>query len=113
MEMVGPADQTLPVEVQLVSGEYFPVLGVNAIAGRTLTVEDNKVQGAHPVAVISYSFWRNMLGGDTSIVGKSIKLKDQPFTIVGVTPAEFFGEAVGRAPDIWVPLMMQPQLNRG
>ena len=54
-----------------------------------------------------------MLGGDTSIVGKSIKLKDQPFTIVGVTPAEFFGEAVGRAPDIWVPLMMQPQLNRG
>jgi predicted permease len=113
LEMIGPADQTLPVEVQLVSGEYFPVLGVNAIAGRTLTVEDNKVQGAHPVAVISYSFWRNMLGGDTSIVGKGIKLKDQPFTIVGVTPAEFFGESVGRAPDIWVPLMMQPQLNRG
>lgn len=113
LEMTGPGDQTLPVEVQLVSGEYFPVLGVNAIAGRTLTVEDNKVQGAHPVAVISYSFWRNTLGGDTSIVGKGIKLKDQPFTIVGVTPAEFFGESVGRAPDIWVPLMMQPQLNRG
>ena len=105
--------QPLPVEVQLVSGEYFPVLGVNAITGRTLTVEDNKVPGAHPVAVINYAFWRNKLGGDASIVGKSIKLKDQPFTIVGVTPPDFFGESVGRAPDVWVPLMMQPQFDRG
>lgn len=115
MEMIGPAgnDQRVPVEVQLVSGEYFPVLGVNAITGRTLTTEDNKVPGAHPVAVISYAFWRNKLGGDGSIVGKGIKLKDQPFTIVGVTPPEFFGESVGRAPDIWVPLMMQPQFERG
>ena len=114
MEMVGPTSnsQPLPVEVQLVSGEYFPVLGVNAITGRTLTVEDNKVPGAHPVAVINYAFWRNRLGGDNSIVGKSITLKNQPFTIVGVTPPDFFGESVGRAPDIWVPLMMQPKFDR-
>ena len=115
MEMlVSAADvQPLPVEVQLVSGEYFSVLGVNAISGRTLTTEDNRVPGAHPVAVINYSFWQNKLGGVGSIVGKSIKLKDQPFTIVGVTPPDFFGESVGRAPDIWVPLMMQPQFDRG
>jgi macrolide transport system ATP-binding/permease protein len=115
MEMIGPAgnDQRVPVEVQLVSGEYFPVLGVNAITGRTLTTDDNKVPGGHPVAVISYAFWRNKLGGDGSIVGKGIKLKDQPFTIAGVTPPDFFGESVGRAPDIWVPLMMQPQFERG
>jgi predicted permease len=115
MEMIAPAAnaQPLPVEVQLVSGEYFPVLGVNAITGRTLTTEDNRVPGAHPVAVINYAFWRNKLGGDASIVGKGIKLKDQPFTIVGVTPPDFFGESVGRAPDIWVPLMMQPQFDRG
>jgi hypothetical protein len=115
LEMIGPAAnaQPLPVEVQLVSGEYFPVLGVNAIAGRTLTIEDNKVPGAHPVAVINYDFWQNKLGGDASIVGKGIKLSDQPFTIVGVTPPDFFGESVGRAPDIWVPLMMQPAFERG
>ena len=113
-EMIGPAAnaQPLPVEVQLVSGEYFPVLGVNAIAGRTLTIEDNQVPGAHPVAVVNYTFWRNKLGGDHSIVGKSITLKSQPFTIVGVTPPDFFGESVGRAPDIWVPLMMQPKFDR-
>jgi predicted permease len=115
MEFIGPAHdaQPVPVEVQLVSGEYFPVLGVNAITGRTITVEDNKVPGAHPVAVINYAFWRNKLGGDASIAGKGIKLKNQPFTIIGVTPPDFFGESVGRAPDIWVPLMMQPQLDRG
>jgi predicted permease len=115
MEMIGPAAnaEPLPVEVQLVSGEYFPVLGVNAITGRTLTTGDNKVPDAHPVAVVSYAFWRNKLEGDNSIVGKSIKLKDHPFTIVGVTPPDFFGESVGRAPDIWVPLMMQPQFDRG
>lgn len=114
LEMIGPANsQPIPVEVQLVSGEYFPVLGVNAVTGRTLTIEDNKAPGAHPVAVINYSFWRNKLGGDVSIVGKSIKLKNQPFTIVGVTPPDFFGESVGRAPDLWVPLMMQPNFDRG
>ena len=114
MEIVGPGSaQSLKGEVQLVSGEYFPVLGVNALIGRTLSVEDNRVPGAHPVAVISYSFWRTKLGADSSIVGKGIKLKNQPFTIIGITPREFFGESVGRAPDVWVPLMMQPQFERG
>jgi predicted permease len=115
MDMTGPAPdaQPLQAEVQLVSGEYFPILGVNATAGRTLTVEDNKVPGAHPVAVISYGFWLRQLEGDASIIGKGITLKSQPFTIIGVTPPEFFGESVGRAPDIWVPLMMQPQFDRG
>ena len=114
MEIVAPGSaQPLTGEVQLVSGEYFQVLGVNALSGRTLTVEDNQVPGAHAVAVISYSFWRNKLGADASIVGKGIKLKNQPFTIIGVTPPEFFGESVGHAPDVWAPLMMQPQFDRG
>ena len=103
--------QPLKAEVQLVSGEYFQVLGVNALTGRTLTVEDD--QGAHPVAVVSYDFWKNRLGADGSIVGKGIALKNQPFTIVGVTPPEFFGESVGRAPEIWVPLQTQPQFDQG
>jgi predicted permease len=115
IEMSGPAahNQPLQVEVQLVSGEYFQVLGVNAITGRTLSIEDNKVPGGHPVAVINYDFWRNKLEGDQSIVGKVIRLKDQPFTIIGVAQPEFFGESVGRVPHIWVPLMMQPAFDRG
>jgi predicted permease len=115
IDVAGPAQAAQPVqaEVQLVSGEYFPVLGVNAVAGRTLTTEDNQAVGAHPVAVISYGFWRKQLGADASIIGKGITIKNQPFTVIGVTPPEFFGESVGRAPDIWVPLMMQPQFDRG
>ena len=100
-----------PAEVQLVSGEYFEVLGVNAFLGRTLAPSDDQTPGAHPVAVLSYGFWQRAFAGDSSIIGKTIKLKDQPFTVIGVTPRAFFGEAVGRAPDVWAPLMMEPPLS--
>jgi predicted permease len=109
----GSGNGTERAEVQDVSGEYFQVLGVSAIAGRTLTAADNQTPGAHPVAVLSYRFWQRSFAGDTSIIGKEITLKGHPFTIIGVTPPEFFGESVGVAPDIWVPLMMQPTLDRG
>src|SRR5262249_36234988 len=65
------------------------------------------------VAVISYGFWKRRFARDYSVIGKSSTLNNLPFTIVGVTPPEFFGESVGRAPDIWVPLTMQPALDRG
>ncbi|PYT32974.1 MAG: hypothetical protein DMG57_00085 [Acidobacteria bacterium] len=109
----GPGRQTEKAEVQLVSGEYFQVLGVNAIAGRILTPEDNKIAGANAVAVISYGFWKRRFARDYSVIGRRSTLNDLPFTIVGVTPPEFFGESVGRAPDIWIPLTMQPALDRG
>ena len=104
---------TVQAEVQLVSGEYFQVLGVNAASGQTLTSADDQTPGAHPVAVISYGFWQSYFAGDSSAVGKILTIKNQPFTIIGVTPRGFFGEAVGRAPDVWVPLMMEPSLDRG
>jgi hypothetical protein len=106
-------DRKGQAEVQIVSGEYFQVLGVNAVIGRTLTVNDDQIPDAHPVAVLSYDFWQSYFAGDSSVVGKNLSIKDQPFTIIGVTPHSFFGEAVGRAPDVWVPLMMEPSLNRG
>jgi predicted permease len=109
-ESGGPKGQA---EVQLVSGEYFQVLGVNAVIGRTLTSADDQMPGAHSIAVLSYGFWQSDFAGDSSVVGKTLTIKDQPFTIIGVTPRGFFGEAVGRAPDVWVPLMMEPSLNRG
>ncbi|HKE57829.1 MAG TPA: ABC transporter permease [Pyrinomonadaceae bacterium] len=100
-------------EVQLVSGEYFQVLGVNPIIGRTLTPEDDRTSGSDPVAVLSYDFWKGRFASDVSVIGQTIILKEQPFTVIGVTPPGFFGEAVGRSPDIWAPLMMEPSLNRG
>lgn len=100
-------------EVQLVSGEYFEVLGVQTALGRILNARDNLTVGGHPVAVLSYRFWKQAFRGDASVVGRSILIKQQVFSIVGVTPPEFFGEAPGIAPDVWIPLMMQPAINNG
>ena len=107
------ADHSQTASVQSVSGEYFQVLGSSAFIGRTLTPEDDLMPGAHPVAVLSHAFWTRQLGADRQIVGRTIPLAGQPFAIVGVAQPDFFGEAVGRAPDIWVPMMMHPAINAG
>ena len=106
------SDDTAQAEVQMVSGEYFQVLGVDAFVGRLLTPEDERT-GAGPVAVLSYNFWQSRFAGDFSVIGQAITVKEQPLTVVGVAPAKFFGEAVGRAPDVWTPLTMQPSLQKG
>jgi predicted permease len=95
-------------EGQLVSGSYFPLLGVNAVAGRTIAPEDDVNPNGHPVAVISQGYWKRRFGLEPSVVGRTIHLSGTAFTIIGVAPREFFGLEVGRAPDIWVPIMMQP-----
>jgi predicted permease len=100
---------------RLVSGNYFSVLGVTAVRGRVFTEEDDQVPGVGgpqgPVAVISHGFWERQFARDVSILGRTITLNDAAFTIVGVTPREFFGEAVGVLPDIWLPIQMQPRLG--
>jgi predicted permease len=98
------------LEVQLVSGSYFPVLGVNAGLGRVLTEADDQNQGGHPVAVVSYAWWQQRLGGDPAVLGRTIKIDDTTYNIVGVAPKEFFGTTVGSAPDLWIPLAMEKQL---
>ena len=95
-------------EGHLVSGGYFPVLGVHAILGRTLGPQDDRHPNGHPVAVLGYGYWSRRFGLDRSVIGRTIALSGVPFTIVGVTPPEFFGLEVGRAADIFVPVMMQP-----
>ena len=96
-----------------VSGSYFSVLGVEAVAGRTFTPAEDKVPGQNPVAVISYRYWRRRFALSPSVIGKTIYLNGVPFTIIGVTPPRFFGIEVGRSPDITVPMTMYPQLNSG
>jgi predicted permease len=100
-------------EARLVSGDFFAVLGVPAILGRTLGRNDNRTPGAHPVAVVSHAFWGRILGRDPNAVGRSLHLNGGEYTVVGVTPPDFLGVTVGRSTDLWIPLAMQSQLMRG
>src|SRR5262245_25015771 len=100
-------------KAQRVTGGFFAVLGVNALLGRNITEEDDKVPGAHPVVVISHRYWRRRFASDPAIIGKSISLNGHPFTIIGVMPPEFFGAVVGEAPDLWAPMMMSEQISPG
>ena len=101
------------INAQMVSGTYFSVLGVNALAGRTLTSDDDVTPGGHPVVVASHSWWQRRFGGDPSVIGSTITIDQTSYTIIGVTPREFFGTTVGESPDIWVPLAMEEQLPPG
>jgi predicted permease len=97
-----------PVDYKWVSGNYFTTLRVPAAMGRTLLPSDDARPQGQPVAVISDAYWTRRFGRDPSIVGRSFRLRATPFTIVGVAPGGFFGETPGEAPDIWMPLTMQP-----
>jgi len=92
----------------LVSGSYFPLMGLAPAAGRLLGPDDDRVPGGHAVAVLSFDYWRQRFGADPAIVGRAIAVSGHPFTIVGVAPREFFGTEVGAAPHLFVPVMMQP-----
>jgi len=95
---------------QLVTGNYFEVLGTTPLLGRVLGVGDDR-PGAPPAAVVSYGYWQSRLGGDPAVVGRTVQLNGTPVTIVGVMPREFFGERVRRAPDYWLPMQLQPQIE--
>jgi predicted permease len=101
------------MHVVLVSGSYFPMLGVRAQLGRMLEEGDDTSQGDHPVAVISQSFWRRAFAGDPDILGRKVKLGSSFFNVVGVAPEEFFGTKVGESPDIWVPASMTRNVPPG
>ncbi len=91
---------------QVVSGNYFSTLGVSAILGRTIDAADDQLAGGNAVAVISYKYWRERLAGDPAVAGKKIIVNNYPFTIVGVTPPEFFGLQPGQPVDVSVSLKM-------
>jgi predicted permease len=108
---VSYGDQTERVRGELVSGNFFEVLGVRPWAGRLFTQDDDRTPGAHPVAVLSYAFWEHRFGKDPNLIGKTIVVNEQPVTVLGVTPPNFFGIDLSNNPDVRVPLMMTPVFN--
>jgi predicted permease len=92
---------------QLVSGNYYRLLGVSAALGRTLTEADDVQPGSHPVAVISEGYWQRRFGGAASVLGQSIRINGRPFTIIGVSARGFAGTEAGRPFDVAIPLSMQ------
>ncbi len=109
-DVANKAAEAQRASAHLVSGNYFNVLGANAFLGRLLTSEDDK-PGAAPAAVMSYGCWKQQWSSDPRIVNKEVLINGKSFTIVGVTSPEFFGIRVRRSPDLWVPLVFQPQIE--
>jgi predicted permease len=100
------------IGADFVSGNYFPVLGIGAAAGRVFTASDDLIQGGHPLAVLSYGYWRARFGRDPGIVGKPIVINGRALTIIGVSQAGFDGVEPGRAPQIRIPMTMKDDLPR-
>src|SRR5262249_4968396 len=97
---------------ELVSGNYFSVLGVRPVLGRFFSPdEDGDKQGGYPVVVISYGLWNRQFHADPSAIGSTIRVNRQPLTIIGVAPQEFRGSMPGLVFEMWAPEMMGTQLN--
>ncbi len=98
------------MRAESVSGQYFSLLGVRAAAGRLIAPSDDSVSAA-PVAVLNYGYWQTEFGGSTSAVGKTVRLNNVPFTIIGVAEPQFDSLSPGNVKDAWIPLSTLPQLS--
>lgn len=101
------------VTSEMVSANYFDVLGLHPYLGRLFLPSDETSAGANPVVVLSYGFWQRRFGGDPKIIGTTVDLNITPMTIIGISPPEFDSLQPGYQPDIRVPITMQPQMNLG
>ncbi len=97
----------------VVSANYFTVLGIRPQLGRFFVADEDRTPGAHPVIVLSDGFWRRRFGADQHVVGRSVMVNGSPYTVVGVAPRAFSGVYPVIRTDAWLPLMMAPQLGRG
>ena len=98
---------------ELVSGNYFTVLGVQPALGRVLTQSDDVQPGANPIVVLSFDFWKNHLAGDASVVGSTLAINGHPFQVVGVVAPRFHSAVWGETPNFFVPITMLDQIIPG
>jgi len=109
---LGHGEKPERVWAGIVSGNYFDVLGVKALIGRTFLPEEDRTPNTHPVAVIGYGLWQRRFGGDRNVVGRKITLNEHDFTVIGVTPKDFGSPFAGLALDVWTPVMMKDYVAR-
>jgi len=98
------------VQAELVSGGYFPILGVGASAGRTFTPDDDRTPSGHPLVVLSHDYWKTRFAGDLHVIGSTVLVNGNRMTVVGVAQPGFDGVELGNAAKIFVPIMMEPDL---
>ncbi len=104
--------KTLNGGVSVVSGGYFPLLGVQPHIGRMLSYEDDRGAG-QSVAVLSYGYWQDKLGARSDVLNQPLRVNGQVFTVVGVAPKGFLGMTLGDEPDVYVPLVFKPAMTPG
>jgi predicted permease len=105
--------QTENGQGMLVSGSYFPVLGIQPAAGRLFTPTDDQTLGGHFVVVLSHEYWETRLGSDPGVIDGTIIVNGQPLTVVGVAPQGFRGTTLGIQPDVFVPITMRELMLPG
>jgi hypothetical protein len=103
--------ETESVNGDMVSGEFFEVLGLRAAHGRLFTRDDDRTPSGHPVVVLGHAFFERRFGGDTSVVGRVVGVNRHPMTVIGVAPPGFNGIEVGAAVDVYVPVAMQQEVQ--
>jgi predicted permease len=107
---VATHDQTERAFGELVSGNYFEVLGVRPALGRVFSQEDDRVPGAHPLVVLSYGYWTRRFAGSPAVLNQTILVNNTRMTIVGVSQPGFTGIQVGESADVFVPFLMKEQM---
>ena len=108
---VGYQGQVERVPGEIVSGNYFDVLGIGAAFGRMLSPGDDRVPGGHPVAVLTYDFWVDHFRSDRGVLGKTITVNGHSFTVIGVSARGFTGLEVGWPAKVFVPMMMRTEVT--
>jgi predicted permease len=103
--------QPEPVAGEIVSGNYFEVLGVKIPVGRGFTPDDDRLGAPVRVVVVSHALWQRVLNSDPSLIGQTIRLNGNPYTLIGVAPPGFVGLLLGVATDVWVPTALQPEVD--
>jgi predicted permease len=96
---------------EVVSGNYFDVMGIRAARGRGFLPDEDQVPNRNPVVVIGHGLWQRRFGADLSVIGSTITINNQPITVVGVAPPEYTGMLRGLASEVWVPAMTMPLLD--
>ncbi|HJQ21411.1 MAG TPA: ABC transporter permease, partial [Gemmatimonadaceae bacterium] len=104
-------DHVETIMVELVNGDFFPIMGVHSVAGRLLGPSDDISAGAHPVVVLSYNYWQSAFAGDPRVVGTEVRLSGRAYTVVGVAPKSVEGILPGVTPALYVPVQMVNQLQ--